>query len=126
MLQIDELSDRFAELKIPKLCLQPLAENAYKYAFVEMESDGVLRVTFSEKDNILRITVEDNGTGLADEHLHELCSLLENAKETSGLVNVSRRLKHYCDGKGGLKTERSSLGGLAVIIELALSEGGEL
>ena len=125
-LQIDELPDCFSKLKIPKLCLQPLAENAYKYAFAEMEKDGILKVAFSEKESTLRITVEDNGTGLTDEHLHELCFLLENAKETSGLVNVSRRLKHYCDGKGGLKTERSCLGGLAVIIELALSEGGEL
>ena len=64
--EIGELPEQVANLKIPKLCLQPIAENAYKYAFADIESGGVFRVLFRREDNRLQIMLEDNGSALTD------------------------------------------------------------
>lgn len=123
-LEIDNLSERLAGIKIPKLCLQPIAENAYKYAFAETESGGVFKVSFDERGEELRIVMEDNGAYLTDGQLEEISRALESSEEASGLVNVCRRLEHYAGGRGRLSVERSGLGGLCVIICLNSAEGG--
>ena len=116
--EIGELPEQVANLKIPKLCLQPIAENAYKYAFADIESGGVFRVLFRREDNRLQIMLEDNGSALTDAQIDAINISLHQAQEASGLVNVARRLEHYTGGKGSLHAERSVLGGLAIVIDL--------
>ena len=116
--EIGELPEQVANLKIPKLCLQPIAENAYKYAFADIESGGVFRVLFRREDNRFQIMLEDNGSALTDAQIDAINISLHQAQEASGLVNVARRLEHYTGGKGGLHAERSVLGGLAIVIDL--------
>ena len=116
--EIGELPEQVANLKIPKLCLQPIAENAYKYAFADIESGGVFRVLFRREDNRLQIMLEDNGSALTDAQIDAINISLHQAQEASGLVNVARRLEHYTGGKGSLRAERSVLGGLAIVIDL--------
>ncbi len=47
---------------IPPLVIQPFIENAIKYGLSGKEQ-GMLRVKFSESQQYLRVTVEDNGVG---------------------------------------------------------------
>ena len=116
--EIGELPEQDASLRIPKLCLQPVAENAYKYAFADIESGGVFRVLFRRKDDALQIMLEDNGSALTDAQIDAINISLHQAQEASGLFNVARRLEHYTGGKGSLHAERSVLGGLAIVIDL--------
>ena len=53
-----------------------------------------------------------------DSQIEELSEKLINPEETSGLVNVTRRLLHYAGGRGELFVKRSDLGGLKVTIYL--------
>ena len=124
LVEVQELPEEFRDVPIPKLCLQPIAENAYKYAFADKDSGGIFRVGYAVSGNELFITLEDNGD-VSDRQITEIARSLTDAAETSGLVNVSRRLQHYADGYGRVEVTRSSLGGLCVTLRLNIGKGGD-
>ena len=49
--------------KIPPLLIQPYVENAILHGLRHKAGDGLLKITFSEKENYLCCTIEDNGIG---------------------------------------------------------------
>lgn len=122
--EVQELPEEFRDVPIPKLCLQPIAENAYKYAFADKDSGGIFRVGYAVSGNELSITLEDNGD-ISDRQIAEIARSLTGAAETSGIVNVSRRLRHYADGYGRVEVTRSSLGGLCVTLRLNIGKRGD-
>lgn len=124
LVEVQELPEEFRDVPIPKLCLQPIAENAYKYAFADKDSGGIFRVGYAVSGNELSITLEDNGD-ISDRQIAEIARSLTDAAETSGLVNVSRRLQHYADGYGRVEVTRSSLGGLCVTLRLNIGKRGD-
>ncbi len=124
LVEVQELPEEFRDVPIPKLCLQPIAENAYKYAFADKDSGGIFRVGYAVSGNELFITLDDNGD-ISDRQIAEIARSLTDAAETSGLVNVSRRLRHYADGYGRVEVTRSSLGGLCVTLRLNIGKGGD-
>jgi len=70
------------------------------------------------------ILVEDNGPNLDDERLEKLQRLLEtddSTIETTGLLNIHRRLRLKYGESGGIGVRRSRLGGLE--IRLAIWKG---
>ena len=124
LVEVQELPEKFRDVPIPKLCLQPIAENAYKYAFADKDSGGIFRVGYAVSGNELSITLEDNGD-VSDRQIAEIARSLTDAAETSGIVNVSRRLRHYADGYGRVEVTRSSLGGLCVTLRLNIGKRGD-
>lgn len=58
--------------RIVKLTLQPLVENAIFHGIEPTGRCGVIRLTAQEAGNDLVLTVEDNGAGIAPEHLRDL------------------------------------------------------
>jgi len=126
--QFDETPPRFRQMIVPKLFLQPILENAYKYGMEQMEEDGFIRISFRQCDDALGIVVEDNGRQLTDDRLADLQIKLDNRDtqvETTGLLNVHRRLRLMCGSKGGLELARSSLGGLQAVLNLGRGADGE-
>lgn len=124
LVEVQELPEEFRDVPIPKLCLQPIAENAYKYAFADKDSGGIFRVGYAVSGNELSITLEDNGD-ISDRQIAEIARSLTDAAETSGIVNVSRRLRHYADGYGRVEVTRSRLGGLCVTLRLNIGKRGD-
>lgn len=124
LVEVQELPEEFRDVPIPKLCLQPIAENAYKYAFADKDSGGIFRVGYAVSGNELFITLDDNGD-VSDRQIAEIARSLTDAAETSGLVNVSRRLQHYADGYGRVEVTRSRLGGLCVTLRLNIGKRGD-
>lgn len=111
-------------IRVPRLVLQPIIENAYKYAFGSMRGEGELWVHSEQVEDGVIISVEDNGDSLDDEKLSELCSRLAHCAnyidETTGLINVHRRIQLRYGEAYGLELSRSELGGLKVRIHLGL------
>jgi len=54
---------------IPRFLLQPLVENALKHGLKDKTSGGLLRVTVSDKNDSVEITVHDNGAPFPAEML---------------------------------------------------------
>lgn len=82
--------------------------------------DGILRMSFQEKEEKLFIHVEDNGEELTEEKLEQMKTELngKDNEEITGVVNIHKRLQIYFSGNAGLYLERSELGGLDVCVWL--------
>lgn len=123
--QFDPLPEQCANMCVPKLFLQPLIENAFKYGLENKLSGGILRVTCQmDAPNILTICVEDNGETLSDAQLDALSQKIQavetqsSVEELSGILNIARRLQIYCQCANCFSLDRSPLGGMRVTIRL--------
>lgn len=96
--------DSVKDLRICKLILQPLAENAVKHGFSEMSEGGHIKITAGQRENRLVMTVENNGLSIADDWLEALNAMeglpletLGKSKQGSdggyGLMNIVMRLR---------------------------------
>ncbi len=96
--------------RIPKLILQPLAENSFEHGFLNKAGDWALTVTSNiTNQGDLQISVTDNGTGLDEAQLQRIRQRIEadtvnalRAGSHIGLANVHARIKLRCakDGYG--------------------------
>lgn len=69
------------------------------------------------------IWIEDNGETVTDQDIEALSqNLSQSDGETTGIVNIHRRLWIMIEGKGGIHIARSDLGGMRIEIFLPLPE----
>ena len=71
--------------------------------------------------------MEDNGKNLTDDQITTLSEQItlaqtSSSEQISGLVNISRRLYIFSDGRFSLQVARSELGGLLVHMTLMKTE----
>jgi len=57
---------------VPKMIIQPLAENAIRHGLQQKTSNARLKLNGKILDNNLVITMEDNGTGISNERIKEI------------------------------------------------------
>jgi len=118
-----ELPAASQAIKVPRLIMQPILENAYKYGLEPKKSQGLLQVEFQQEREMLLIVIEDNGEVLSDERLAETAFNLKHVlldTETTGMINVSRRLQLQLGEEAGLEVSRSEWGGMKVVMKLPL------
>ncbi|WP_127592940.1 sensor histidine kinase [Paenibacillus lautus] len=112
-------------IEVPRLILQPIIENAYKYALGNMRGTGELWVHSKLRNDALYIYVEDNGEFITDEEIEALGKRLRYStnqmEESTGLLNVHRRIQLRYGEEYGIDVSRSELGGLQAIIKLSMS-----
>lgn len=89
-----EVSDYY----IPKLILQPLAENSLIHGFSEIHRKGKLYIKISKDEDKLIIQVIDNGKGMDT----NCTKYLMNKDEGIGLSNIDARIKLYFGKEYGL------------------------
>jgi len=121
------LPDACRNVIVPKLILQPIVENAFKYALERKKRDGRLRIAIDPQEDWVKIVVEDNGEGLADEEIARMNAMLEDGgeeTESTGIVNVHRRLQLICGTDSGIVLARSDLGGLQATLRVTIQRGG--
>lgn len=110
---------------VPRLILQPIIENAYEHALGNMLQPGELWVHSGYKDDVFSIYVEDNGQSITDEEIELLREKLRDStnriEETTGILNVHRRIQLRYGEEYGIEVSRSELGGLQVRIKLGAS-----
>ncbi|KOP68172.1 histidine kinase [Bacillus sp. FJAT-18019] len=112
-------------IEVPRLILQPIIENAYKYALGNMRGTGELWVHSKLRNDAFYIYVEDNSEFMTDEEIEALGKRLrystKQIEETTGMLNVHRRIQLRYGEEYGITVSRSELGGLQVIIKLSMS-----
>ena len=124
LIEMDTLPVEYSTLQVPKLILQPILENAFNYGLHNKVENGIIKVTIKEDCSGVVVIVEDNGEELTDQKLIELQEKLSLAvgrdfrQETTGLLNIQRRLHIYSGGESYLVVERSTLGGLCLKVHL--------
>lgn len=120
--QIDTPDQEIARAYVPRLILQPVLENAFKYAY-ESGTGDKMRLCVHYRPHGQRcfdIIVENSGS-VSDQTLEDIRARLQSTDsdiETTALVNIHRRLKIYFGEGSGLEVERSPLGGLLVCMHI--------
>ncbi len=92
------VSEEAKDCLLPKMTLQPLAENACVHGVEAVSFDRQVKVTACVEEGWLKLKVEDNGGGMSKEKLRELKAMLSGEAEAGksvGLWNVYRRLMLY-------------------------------
>jgi two-component system sensor histidine kinase YesM len=59
--EIEPLPEAFADTLVPRLTLQPIIENSFKYGVESVVSGGLLHISFDRRDDRLVIEIEVNG-----------------------------------------------------------------
>lgn len=107
LIETDALPEKYNDILVPKLIIQPILENAFNYGLKDKVENGVLRVTVSGEESCLVIAIEDNGEELSDEQLRKMQKNLQDTargglpREMSGMLNIQRRLNIYFAEKAG-------------------------
>lgn len=118
---IFEIDESITDLMIPKLTLQPLVENSIYHGMkIKEGKKGILFVSAQKEEENIRITVSDTGTGMDQEKIDEMNSLLTQYDESFGygVRNVNKRIE-LLFGKGyGLHYLKNEAGGVTVEILL--------
>lgn len=100
-----DIDDDVLGLEIPRLCLQPLVENAIKHGLEPCAEAGRLIITAKQLDGQLYLYIANTGRPISAEKLselnHKLMEVSQSAAFSSdsvGLLNVCCRLQlHYGD-----------------------------
>ena len=94
-------NSNIANIKCPKLMLQPIVENAIFHGIEKKVEGGYVLIRVKEFLNKIEIWIHDNGVGMMQDELHALNANLQNNsfmpetdnKHGIALYNVSRRIK---------------------------------
>ena len=89
-IRLAELPEEMQKLKVPRLIIQPLLENALEYGLGDKEENGLLAVSYEEKDGRFYIHSEDNGS-VTEEVLEKMReSLQKGANEKGEVTGIDR------------------------------------
>ncbi|WP_337102479.1 sensor histidine kinase [Paenibacillus sp. YIM B09110] len=119
-----DVPEKAAQILVPRLILQPVIENAYEHALEKMAKGGLLEVDMQMTSSELLIRIEDSGR-LEQETLTRMQTMLNSQQdviESTGLINVHRRLQIIYGGTASLQLSRGDLGGLKVILVIPIKE----
>ncbi|HYI41036.1 MAG TPA: histidine kinase [Allosphingosinicella sp.] len=102
--------------RLPSLLLQPLIENAIKYAVTASESGADIWITAHRQGESVRIEVADNGDG-------DNAGLTATPSTGVGLANIRDRLAQAYGAAHAFTTRKNERGGFSVIIEIPFESG---
>jgi two-component system LytT family sensor kinase len=104
-----------AELPVPPLVLQPLAENAVKHGIAPLRAGGRVHVKAEIAGEALVLTVTDSGTVVPSAELER------RRGAGIGLSNLERRLERYYGDSASLAMQSVAGLGTEVQVRIALS-----
>ncbi|WP_343348195.1 histidine kinase [Sphingomicrobium sp. XHP0239] len=97
---------------LPSLILQPLIENAIKYAVTPSEDGADIFVTAEREGESVRIIVADSGAGGA--------TMMDSKSTGVGLANTRERLLAAYGAAHGFETKTNEKGGFSVVLQIPL------
>jgi sensor histidine kinase YesM len=102
--------------RLPSLLLQPLIENAIKYAVTPSENGADIWLTAGREGQAVRIEVADNGNG-------DTADLVASPSTGVGLANIRDRLSQAYGAAHRFETRKNEHGGFSVIVEIPFETG---
>ncbi len=104
-LNIDiDVDERTMDLRIPKMTLQTLIDNACEHGFAEERDVKSIRVSVHiMNDSLVEIKVFDNGKGMTKERIEQVYDIGSNEGKSIGIKNVIGRLNLYYGDKYSIR-----------------------
>ncbi|KAF6631884.1 sensor histidine kinase [Paenibacillus sp. EKM208P] len=129
------IEERWMDIHLPKMTLQPLIENAVKHGLEPLHADtgGKLLVRAEEYGGVLSLHIIDNGAGMEYERWEVVqVALAEPGKQTGsgqaggiGLQNLNLRLRHMFGEEYGLRISSVPGAGTTVTVSVPLPQKEE-
>ena len=119
-------------VEMPSMILQPIVENCVKHGIREMDGEGRIWLSVYRVDDVVCISIKDNGIGMSRETIDEIMSGTYRDKELAagsngiGMDNVIARLKLFSESDNVMSIiSEGENQGTEVIIYLQMRERGE-
>lgn len=123
-----QIEEETLNVKVPKMILQPVVENAFFHGLEAKRGKGRLTIGSSINGRTLRIWIKDDGVGIEEDKLAEIRSKLSGSAADSrlnsgrdgriGLFNVNNRIKLTYGAEYGLSIYSEPGKGTEVVILL--------
>ena len=97
---------------VPSLILQPLIENSMKYAISPSENGGTIIISAKVRNQMLLLTLSDNGPGLSNG------STSRKGSNGVGLKNTRERLQQFYGDDQAFTLAPNDPTGLVITINL--------
>ncbi|APG62405.1 sensor histidine kinase [Sphingorhabdus lutea] len=111
-----EIEPLCTQALLPSLLLQPLVENAIKYAVTPKEEGAEISIKAVKLGGRLRIIVSDSGPGMTDHHEMKISST------GLGMANIRERLLQAYGENQRFEYYSGAGGGFEVLVELPYEE----
>ena len=118
------IAPELGEVRVPKLTLQPLVENALYHGIKQKRGLGHIYIVGRSEGEDILLQVTDDGVGMPPERLEELRSALERGRRVGfGLSTVHERVRLFFGPPYGLSI--SSQPGVGTTISVRIPRGEE-
>ncbi len=105
------------DYKIPKLILQPLVENSLYHGIRENGKSGTIKISVYMKNEIIIISVEDDGAGMSEKQIEDIISNNNKSiKESFGLRGTFERIRIFYGDDEACKIESKLGGGTKILL----------
>lgn len=111
--------------RLPSLLLQPLIENAIKYAVTPQEEGADITISAQLAGQNVRITVSDTGAGLSAETTDPTTGFATESTGV-GLANIRDRLAQAFGDQHRFDAHVGAEGGFTVVIEFPFQPDGQM
>lgn len=118
-----EIPQEILDFGIPKLLLQPIVENSVVHGIAPLGNEGRIIIKGKLIDDIIEISVIDNGIGMEDYNLKKLMDNINNDEDGTeyykiGMGNVNKRIKLIFGSEYGLNISSKKGEGTVVKIRI--------
>ena len=111
-----ENASLYENLLVPRLSIEPIVENAVCHGLIPKSSNGSIQLFVSKTQDILKITVADDGIGFSPDVIEH------NQTNTNhphvGLWNTDKMIRNLCGNEFGLNIKSTIGYGTTVTIQL--------
>ncbi len=114
--------DSSINCKVPACIIQPIVENAVRHGILPRKDGGTVKLSAKQQENILLISIEDDGVGMTTEKIN---SVLSGADKSTGIgvANVKERIHRIYKTKISIQSVQEK--GTVVSITIPLNKKGE-
>lgn len=121
-----EVDAESTDIKMPRLILQPIVENAFMHGIGENEDGGVISLRARKEEGFVIVEIEDNGKGMSKDTIE---SILKDENDDMvvqdttlhsgiGLHNVINRLRLFFNSNDVIDIKSEPETGTCVILKL--------
>lgn len=114
-----------ARARLPSLLLQPLIENAIKYAVTPQEDGADITISAQLAGQNVRITVSDTGSGLPGDSTDPTTGFATESTGV-GLANIRDRLAQAFGDQHRFDAQPGADGGFTVVVEFPFQPDGQM
>lgn len=121
-----DIPKEMMSIRLPKLCLQPLAENSVKYLTSSVKAPWKIKIAGRVTTTYWEVSVSDNGLGFTEEVINSLEEQIKEIDRTSllpsleingmGLINIYIRFKLFYKGYHIFRVRNNIEGGATITL----------